>query len=187
MLSSFLLLALSAIEIEIRFPLLERQLAQKMFSQDGRKYVKGNPQSRCNFAYLAQPRFSSSDGRLRITALFSGKSSLDLFGKCIGFGDSFDFEILSALTAQTGTLRLAQPQVRILSRDTFYSRQVLKALQKSIPDAIQYPIRDEIQKLLSASSSAAAYKISIPKVEIRRVQVLKDSLLVDVDTRLLVE
>ena len=58
MLSSLLLLALSAIEIEIRFPLLERQLSQKMFSQDGRKYVKGNPQSKCNFADLAQPRAS---------------------------------------------------------------------------------------------------------------------------------
>lgn len=182
-----LLLLLPAIEIEIRFPLLERQLAQQQFTQDGRKYVKGNPSSRCNFAYLANPRFSSLDGRLRITALFTGKSSLDVFGKCLGFGDSFDFEVLSELSTQQGTLRLAKPEVKILSRDTFYSRQVLKALQKSIGDAIQYPIRDEIQKLLSAGTANTPYKISIPKVEIRRVQILKDSLLVDVDTRFLVE
>jgi hypothetical protein len=77
--------------------------------------------------------------------------------------------------------------VRILSRDTFYSRKVLKALQASIADAVRYPLRDEIRKLLETGSANTPFRISIPKIEIRSVQILKDSLLVDVDTRFLVE
>ncbi len=178
---------LPAIEIEIRFPLLEQQLASQLFSQDGKRYVKGNPKTHCNFAYLAEPHFSSRDGQLLITAKFTGKSSMDVFGKCVGFGDSFAFEILSNLTTKDGTLLLDKPTLKILSSDSYYSRQVLKSLQRSISDAIRYPIREEMRKILAAGSAASGYKVTIPKLEIRGVQVLKDSLLVDVDTRFLVE
>jgi hypothetical protein len=183
----FLCSAAGAIEIEIRFPLLEKQLAQQFFSQDGRRYVKGTPKTKCNFAYLAEPHFSSRDAKLLIQAKFTGKSSMDLLGKCIGFGDSFDFEVLADLSTKDGTLVLANPTVRILSRDSYYSRQVLKALKTSIGDAIRYPIRDEIRKLLAAGSASSSYTIKIPKLEIRSIQILPDSLLLDVDTRFLVE
>ena len=179
--------SLSAIEMEIRFPLLERQLAQQLFTQDGKRYVKGTPQTRCSFAYLAEPHFSSRDGKLLIRAKFTGKSSVDLFGRCVGFGDSFEFEILSDLTTKAGTLLLSQPTVKILSRDTYYSRQVLKALQSSIGDAIRYPIRDEMRKLLATGSASSPYKVTIPKLEIRSIQILADALLIDLDTRFLVE
>lgn len=176
-----------AIEIEIRYPLLEKQLAQQLFTQDGKRYVKGTPKSRCNFAYLADPHFSSRNSQLLIQAKFTGKSSMDIFGRCVGFGDSFGLEIVSDLTTKDGTLILAKPTVKILSRDTFYSRQVLKALQASIAEAIRYPIREEIRKLLATGSAASPYKITIPKLEIRNIQILSESLLVDVDTRFVVE
>jgi hypothetical protein len=180
-------LHLAAIEIEIRFSLLESLLAKQLFTEDGKRYVRGDAKNRCNFAYLADPHFSSRDSQLLIRARFTGRSSMDVFGKCLGFGDSFEFEVLSQLTTRAGTLLLDKPQVQILSRDTFYSRKVLKALQASIGDAVRYPLRDEIRKLLETGSANTPYKISIPKIEIRSVQILKDSLLVDVDTRFLVE
>jgi hypothetical protein len=176
-----------AIEIEIRFPLLEKQLSQQLFTQDGKRYVKGNPKSHCNFAYLAEPHFTSRQGKLLIEAKFTGKSSMDLFGKCVGFGDSFVFEILSGLTTKDGTLVLDKPEVQIIKKDSFYSRQVLKSLKSSIGDAIRYPIRDEVRKLLANGSASAPYKVTIPKLEIRGIQILENSLLLDVDTRFLVE
>ena len=181
------LLLLFAIEIEIRYPLLEKQLSQQLFTEEGKRYVKGNAKTRCNFAYLDNPHFGSRDGKLLIQAKFTGKSSMDVFGKCIGFGDSFGFEILSDLTTKDGTLLLAKPNVKILGKESFYSKKVLKALQESIADVVKYPIRDDMRKLLAAGSAATPYKVTIPKLEIRGVQILKDSLLVDVDTRFLVE
>lgn len=176
-----------AIELEIRFPLLEQQLANQLFTQDGKRYVKGDPKSHCNFAYLAKPRFAGRDGKLVIRATFTGRSSLDVFGKCVGFGDSFEFEVLSGLETKDGTLLLVDPRVRILSKDSFYSRQVAKALQTSIRDAVKYPIREELRKLLAAASSSSAYKISLKKLEIRSLSIQADALVVDLDTRFLVE
>lgn len=177
----------SGIEIEIRFPLLEKQLSQQLFSQDGKHYVRGHPASRCNYAFLTSPYFRSRDGKLLITARFSGSSSLDVFGRCVGFADSFDFEVLSVLTIRNGTLVLKDPQVQVLSRQTFYSRQVQRALRASIRDAVEYPIREELRKILLAGAAPGPYRISIQSLEVRAVQVLPESLLVSVDTRLLIE
>lgn len=178
---------LSAIELEIRFPLLEKQLAQALFSQDGKRYVKGDPKSRCNFAYLANPRFSSRDGQLLIRATFTGRSSLDVLGRCVGFGDSFDFEVLAGLSTNNGTLLLTKPKVSLVNRDTFYSRRVRQALEGSIADAVKYPIREEVRKLLAAASQSSPYKITIGKLEIRNISIEKDAVIVDVDTRFQVE
>ena len=175
------------IELEIRFRLLEKQLSQQLFTQDGKHYVRGHAASRCSYAYLASPRFGGRDGKVVITARFSGSSSLDVFGRCVGFADTFDFEVLSALTIKDGSLKLADPQVKVLSRESFYSRQVQRALRVSIRDAVTYPIRDELRKLLLAGAAPGPYKISVQSLEVRSVEVLSDSLLVRVDTRLLVE
>ena len=180
-------LPIVAIEMEIRFPLLEKQLSQQLFTNDGKRYVKGNFQNKCNFAYLAEPHFGSREGKLLIKAKFTGRSSMSFFGKCLGFGDSFAFEVLSDLTTKDGTLLLLSPKIKGLSSDTFYSRQVLRALQGSIGEAIRYPIREELRKLLVAGTSGSPYKITISRLEIRGIQILPESLLVDVDTRFLVE
>lgn len=187
LLLGFLLPGAFAIELEIRFPLLEQQLGQQLFTQDGRRYVKGDPKNKCNFAYLAKPHFGGRDGQLVIRATFTGRSSLDVFGKCVGFGDSFDFEIVSAIETKDGTLLLVNPQVRILSKDSFYSRQVGKALQGSIREVVKYPIREELRKVLMAGSSGGAYKFTIRKLEIRSITIQADSFLIDLDTRFLVE
>jgi hypothetical protein len=178
---------LAAIELEIRFPLLEKQLAHALFTQDGKRYVKGDPKSRCSFAYLANPHFSSKDGQLLIRATFTGRSSLDVLGRCMGFGDSFDFEVLAGLATKDGTLVLTQPKVALINRDTFYSRRVRQALEGSIGDAVKYPIRDEVRKLLAAASQGSPYKITIGKLEIRGITIEKDAVILDVDTRFQVE
>jgi hypothetical protein len=179
---------LPALELEIRFPLLEKQLSDALFTQDGRRYVRGTPKTRCNYAFLANPRFSSRDGQLLIRARFSGRSSVDVFGKCLGMGDSFDFEVLAGLaTNSKGALNVTNPKVTLLGATSLYAKRVRAELEKSIGDAIQYPIRDEMRKLLAAASQSSPYKITVGKVEIRSLSIEPNSLIVDVDTRFVVE
>jgi len=49
--------------------------------------VKGSQKTPCNFAYLEHPQFQGKDGKLVIRARFSGRSSLNMFGQCVGLGD----------------------------------------------------------------------------------------------------
>src|ERR1035438_7825047 len=100
-LSCAILLFLSAVpsfatELELRYAAIERLLADQLFSQDGRLYVRGNKTTKCQFAYLESPRVGSANGRLRVTARFSGRTALDMFGRCVGLGDSFDLTLTAS-------------------------------------------------------------------------------------------
>ncbi len=76
-------------ELELRYAAIERVIADQLFSQEGRLYVRGNKATKCKFAYLESPHVGAMDGRLRVTARFSGRTALDMFGGCVGLGDSF--------------------------------------------------------------------------------------------------
>ena len=67
-------------ELELRYGAIERLIADQLFSQEGRLYVRGNKTTKCKFAYLESPKVGAIDGRLRVSARFSGRTALDMFG-----------------------------------------------------------------------------------------------------------
>jgi hypothetical protein len=87
--------ASSGIQLVLHYEALQRILAAQLFTQDGRNYVKGSKDARCNYAYLENPVIGAEKGRLSVKARFSGRAALDLLGRCIGLGDSFDVTILA--------------------------------------------------------------------------------------------
>ena len=93
--------ALSA-ELELRYGAIERLIADQLFSQEGRLYVRGNKATKCKFAYLESPKVGAIDGRLRVSARFSGRTALDMFGGCMGLGDSFDFTLMATPIVKKG-------------------------------------------------------------------------------------
>src|SRR5690242_3426467 len=94
-----------AANLELRYGALERLIAEQMFTQEGRRYVRGTPGARCQFAYLEAPHIGAAEGpagRLRLDARFSGRSAMDLFRRCIGMGDSFDLTIQASPVVRKG-------------------------------------------------------------------------------------
>src|SRR6185436_7835924 len=75
-------------ELELRYTVLERILADQLFTQEGRLYVRGDKSQRCKFAYLEHPRIGAENGLLRMTASFRGRSAMKILGNCLGPGDS---------------------------------------------------------------------------------------------------
>ena len=71
-------------ELELRYAAIERVIADQLFSQDGRLYVRGNKTTRCKFAYLESPHVGAADGRLRVSARFSGRTAVDMMGPVWG-------------------------------------------------------------------------------------------------------
>src|SRR5436190_8154537 len=82
--------AAAAVEMHIQFGALERMLTEQVFTQEGRRYVRGGKSTRCNFAYLEKPQVHGEGGRLSIRAKFTGRSALNMLGQCVGMGDAFD-------------------------------------------------------------------------------------------------
>src|SRR3954447_3708957 len=98
----------SAVDIRIQFGALERMLAEQVFTQEGRRYVRGTKTDRCNFAYLEKPEVRGESGRLRMKAHFTGRSALNLVGQCVGMGDAFDAVITAAPVYKSGAVGLQE-------------------------------------------------------------------------------
>src|SRR5437879_1114264 len=95
-----------AADLELRYSALERIIADQMFTQEGKRWVRGDATTKCQFAYLESPRLGAEDLRLRVTARFSGRSALDVFGRCVGLGDSFDLNLTALPVAKSGAISL---------------------------------------------------------------------------------
>jgi hypothetical protein len=186
-LAAFLLAAvpLCAAELELRYAALERILAEQAFSPEGRRYVRGTPQTKCQFAYLESPHLSADGERLRVNARFSGRSALDVFGKCMGLGDSFDFTVTAMPAARDGAIVLNDVQVSS-AKDSFYIRRVRSALSQSFRRDFKIEVKDQARKLLEHSTTTS-YQRELSAFDLQQVRVAADALVLVVDFRLVVK
>ena len=142
-----------AVELHLQFGALERMLADQLFTQEGRRYVRGSKTARCNFAYLESPRVQSSAGRLVIHARFTGRSAANLLGQCVGLGDAFDLTITAAPQYRDGNIGLREVRVAGDSRTGFYIRRVCNVMAASLEhDSLS--IKTTAQKILGVRQPA---------------------------------
>jgi hypothetical protein len=188
----FLLLGSRAFsaELELRYAAMERVIADQLFSQEGRLYVRGSKATKCKFAYLESPHVGAIDGRLRVSARFSGRTALDMFGGCVGLGDSFDLTLIATPMVKNGALAFKEVNVST-PRDSFYIRRVRQALTSSFSREFKIEVRDQARRLLekgSAESSAKPlYQQELASFDLRDVHVEPDALVLVMDFRLVVK
>lgn len=176
-----LLLALPAAGAELRifFPALERLLAQEVFTQDGRRYVRGSPKQKCDFAYLENPRISGKDGRLVIRALFSGRSALGVMGRCVGLGDAFDLTLSGTPVFDHGALTFKDITVTT-NKDSYYIRRVKKAMQQSLDRQIRYDVSAAAQRMLVIPKGTGSYSTELKDFQVPGVRVENDAVVLEI-------
>ena len=148
-----LLLALSlvapAAEIHIQFGAIKRIVSAQEFTQEGRKYVRGDAKTKCSFAFLENPQLAGLDGKLQIRAKFSGRSSVGFFGGCVGLGDSFELTITGTPAFKDGFITLKDIAVSS-NRTGIYIRRVCAAIKSTMDREFKYPLVGEAKKILEA-------------------------------------
>jgi hypothetical protein len=174
-----------AADIELRFDALERIISEQVFTQDGRKYVRGTPATRCQFAYLEKPRIGADSGLLRVSARFSGRTALDLFGGCIGLGDSFDLSIAATPVVRNGAMGFKDVKVTT-TKDSYYIRRVRAALTQSFAKDVKIEVKDQARKILEQTREGASYKVELASFELTEVRLTPDALVLVVEFRLVV-
>ena len=170
-----------AVELHIQFGALERMLAEQVFSEEGRRYVRGDKSNRCNFAYLESPKIESDAGRLRIRAKFTGRSSLNVLGQCVGLGDAFQVIVTARPEYKDGKLRL-RDVVAAGDKTGFYIRRVCTGLTSSLERDFAYPLEAEAKRLLEEGGKREVRGFKVPEV-----RVSSDSLVLAVDFELRVK
>jgi hypothetical protein len=172
-------------DLEIRFPALERMIAEQMFTQEGKRYVRGDANQKCKFAYLESPKLGADDIRLKVQARFSGRSALDLFGRCVGLGDSFDFTLTAMPVTKGGAIGLDDVIVTS-AKDSYYIRQVRQGIRDSFRKDFKIEVKDQAKRLLEMPTASAIYKQELNEFNLQAVHVTKDALVLSVDFRLVV-
>jgi len=177
-------------ELELRYAAIERVIADQLFSQEGRLYVRGNKTTKCKFAFLESPHVGALDGRLRVTARFSGRTALDMFGGCVGLGDSFDFTLIAVPVVKNGALAFNEVNVST-PRDSFYIRRVRQALTSSFSRDFKIEVRDQARHLLEQTpaqgSAKPLYQQELASFDLRDVRVQSDAVVLVMDFRLVVK
>lgn len=177
-------------ELELRYQAIERVIADQLFSQEGRLYVRGNKATKCKFAYLESPHVGAVDGRLRVTARFSGRTALDMFGGCVGLGDSFDFTLLAVPVVKKGALAFNEVVVST-PRDSFYIRRVRQALTGSFSRDFKIEVREQARHLLEQAPAPGSpkplFQEELASFDLRDVRVQPDAVVLVMDFRLVVK
>jgi len=184
LLSLFAVVPALAADIELRFDTLDRIIAAQVFTQDGRKYVRGTPTTKCQFAYLEAPHLGADNGLLRVTARFSGRTAFDLLGGCIGLGDSFDLTITAAPVVRNGAIGFKDVKVTT-TKESYYIRRVRAALTQSFAKDVKIDVKDQARKILEQGESAS-YKAEMASFNLTEIRVTQDALVLVVDFRLVV-
>ncbi len=165
LLATMLLLPLvvSAAELDLRYATLERIIGEQLFTQEGRHYVRGSKATRCQFAYLEKPHIDAEGSRLRVNARFSGRSALDMFGGCVGLGDSFDLTLTATPGARNGAIVFNDVNVAS-QKDSYYIRRVRAAMARSIARDFKIEIRDQARTLLASAGELSNFDLSEVRV-----------------------
>jgi hypothetical protein len=186
-----------AANLELRYGALERLIAEQLFTQDGRRYVRGDAKTRCQFAYLEAPHISSGssgssgnasggDGPLKISAKFSGRSALDVFGKCVGMGDSFDLTIVAVPVVRKGAIGMDNVKVSTV-KDSYYIRSVREGVRQSFAKDFKIDVRDQARKLLEQPRPNATVQQELADFDLNAVRVTGDSLVLEIEFKLVVK
>jgi hypothetical protein len=179
--------ACAAVQIEIHFPVLERAIAEQMFSQEGRKYIRGSKGAKCSFAYLSKPKLGGFNGKLTIQARFTGRSAVDLFGRCIGLGDDFPVTILATPHYDKGQLKLKDVSIVTEGRDSLYVRGVRQRLGISLEREFFYQLDADARRLLEESKPGAPYSLRVSDFGISQIGVTNEAVVLTLDFRLAVK
>jgi hypothetical protein len=175
-----------AAEIRLSYAVLERLLAQQVFTDEGRKYVRGNKLDKCNYAYLEHPKIWGRDGRLSIKARFTGRTAFDLLGRCVGSGDAFDLTVNGVPFYDKGNVAFKDVYIDT-GKDGFYVRRVRAALRETLSKEFKYNITSDAKRLMEQQDPGQPYQRKLIRLDVSSIQVAADALVLNVDFALAVQ
>jgi len=176
-----------AIELRIQFAALERMLGEQVFTQDGRRYVHNDGTNKCNFAYLEKPHVQGQDGKLRMRARFTGRSALNMFGKCVGLGDAFDVIITALPQYKDGNIGLNDVKAVPDGHTGYYIRRVCEALTTSLLHSFKYPVATAAKSLLEDPGAQKSYPRELGDFRVTDIRVTNEALVLAIDFALTVK
>ena len=127
------------------------------------------------------------DSKLRVHARFTGRSSLNMFGACVGMGDAFDLTITAVPVYKEGNIVMRDVVVTSDGRTGFYIRRVCAAMSASLAHDFQYPVAGAARAALEDPAMQPAYPRQLRNFRVTGIRVTNDALVLAIDFQLTVK
>jgi hypothetical protein len=173
--------ACHAVEMRLSSDALERTLQAQLFAKDsGFYYLRGNAQSPC-FVVADSPHISFTQERVVVHMHVHAKLGTSIRGQCLGINLSRDVDVSLVPEAQGETIGFRDARIDKLSGSRELDSILLPFLSHRVPSGLKMNAADQLRQLLSKSTEATGYPMTLDRLFIHSMSVQGDSLVVDVD------
>ena len=170
-----------AIEVKISAKALERTLRAQLFNgPEGRYYMRGDPNSAC-YVYAESPQVSFKDDRIVVHVHTRARLGPSLHGACLGVTLTREADVSVVPEAQGESLGFRDARIEKLSESRELNFLLVPFLSRKLPSEMKVNAADLMSKLLSQSTPATGYSLTLKTLKLHSMLVDHDALVVDVD------
>ena len=125
-----------------------------------------------HYAYLESPRATARNGRIFMTVGLHARKATEVFGNCVGPGDSRDITFSALPFFDNGVLGLKDIQVEIVSGLNFPGAEnLIRAFVKeSIPSTFRYDFRSDVQNAIAAAGAPQGVRPGLAEFTVRAIR-----------------
>jgi len=179
--------AASAIEVGISSRALERTLRAQLFNgPEGRYYIKGDANSAC-YVYADSPHVTFVADRIVVHVHAQAKLGTAVHGACIGVTLSTNADVSLVPDAEEESIGFRDARIERLSESKELNFLLVPFLSHKMPDKMKVNAAVLMRQLLSRSTEATGYALSLSSLKLHSLLVEGESLVMDVDANLKVD
>jgi hypothetical protein len=179
--------AASAIEVGISSQALERTLRAQLFNgPEGRYYIKGDANSAC-YVYADSPHVTFVDDRIVVHVHTKAKLGTSVRGACLGVSLSTNADVSLIPDAEGESIGFRDARIERLSESKELNFLLVPFLSHKMPEKMKVNAAVLMRQLLSRSTEATGYALSLSSLKLHSLLVEGASLVMDVDANLKVD
>ncbi|MGA8089780.1 MAG: hypothetical protein WCA10_21080 [Terracidiphilus sp.] len=170
-----------AVELRVSREALERTLKQQLFSgPGGRFYLKGSERTGC-WVYADDAKVSFVQDRILVKVKTRARMGKSMGGACIGISLAPTAEVSVAPYGEGESIGFRDAQLIKVSDQRELNFLLAPFLSRQVPSSMKVDAADLLRKALEGSTASSGYKVTLEKLKVHSMQIVADTLVVDVD------
>jgi hypothetical protein len=176
--------ATSAIEVQVSAQALERTLQAQLFNgPQGRYYLRGDANSAC-YVYAESPHVTFVQDRIVVRVHAKSKLGTAVHGTCIGVSLSTNTDVSLIPEAEEESVGFRDARIERLSESKELNFLLVPFMSRKLPAQMKVNAAVLMRQLLSRSTEATGYALSLNSLKLHSLLVEGDSLVMDADAAL---
>lgn len=170
-----------AVELRVSREALERTLKQQLFSgPGGRFYLKGSERTAC-WVYAEDAKVSFDQDRIVVKVKTRARMGKSMGGACLGISLAPSAEVSVAPYGEGEAIGFRDAQLIKVSDQRELNFLLSPFLSRQVPSSMKVDAANLLRNALEGSTAASGYKVTLEKLKVHSMQIVGDTLVVDVD------